>query len=357
MNVYIYGAGGLSQVLTKELLKQVMNIECVIDKYTDETDLYGLPIVRPTKSLDTNAEVLLIISSFLYKEVVDELSELGFSKFLYLGEILKKNEGCIQEMVSNLIWYRKDQPFVVDKIKLDQVEALLSNQESVDTLRKVVSFREKPNSDDYLDGDNDVHYFSDSVPWAQKIESFRFVDCGAFTGDTLTSLVDISKEYDKKIDNVVLFEPEDDNRKKLIQTASQYQNFQYYIYPCGVWKENAYLRFSSNASSSAVIDDNAKDTDSYQIMCIDIDTALIGAKPNWIKMDIEGAEKEAIIGAKETIRMYSPILTIAIYHQPYDLWEIPLLIHEINPNYDMYIKAHGCFTVETVLYCIPKNIK
>ncbi len=331
-------------------MKKGLKIEGVIDKYSDKKDLYGLPIVRPTESLDTNAEVLLIISSFLYKEVVSELSEIGFSNFIYLGDLLKKNQNCIHKIVENLIWYRKDQPFVVDKIKLHQVEALLSNQESIDTLRRVVSLRESPNSDDYIDGDNDVHYFSDSVPWTEKIESFRFVDCGAFTGDTLTSLVEVSKEYDKKIDNVVLFEPENNNRKKLIKTASQYKDFQYFIYPCGVWKENTYLTFSADSSASVVIDNNTKDEDSYQIICTEIDTALIGAKPNWIKMDIEGAEKEAIIGAKETIIMNSPILTIAIYHQPYDLWDIPLLIHEINPNYDMYIKAHGCFTIETVLY-------
>ena len=356
-NTYIYGAGGFSQVVTKELLKQGVNIESIIDKYTDKTELYGLPIVRPTESLDTNAEVLLIISSFLYNEVVNELSKIGFSNFVYLDEVLNKNQSCIKEIVKDMIWYRKEQLFAADKVKLNQVEVLLSNQESIDTLRKVVSFRENPNSDDYIDGDNDVHYFSDSIAWTQKIESFRFVDCGAFTGDTLTSLVEVSKEYGKKIDNVVLFEPEDNNRKKLIQAASQYQDFQYYIYPCGVWKEDAFLFFSSRSSSFAVIDDNTKDADSYQIMCIDIDTALIGAKPNWIKMDIEGAEKEAIIGAKETIKIYSPILTIAIYHQPHDLWEIPLLIHEINPNYDMYIKAHGCFTIETVLYCVPKSAR
>jgi len=49
------------------------------------------------------------------------------------------------------------------------------------------------------------------------------------------------------------------------------------------------------------------------------------------------------------------VLTIAIYHKPYDLWDIPLLINEINPDYDMYIRAHGDFTTEVVLYCIPKN--
>jgi len=267
---------------------------------------------------------------------------------------LKVAKNCIPELVKNLIWHRKDSPFRTDINKLQEVERLLSNQESIDTLRGVSNFRENPSFDNYVHGDFDTHYFSDNVPWSQSIESFRFVDCGAFTGDTLSQLADISEKYNKKIDNVILFEPEEDNRKKLIETASKYQSFQYYIYPCGVWKESAFLTFSSNSSASAIIDSNAEDADSYKIMCIDIDTALMGAKPNWIKMDIEGAEKEAILGSKEIIKKYSPILTIAIYHQPYDLWDIPLLINEINPNYDMYIRAHGDLTTEVVLYCVPK---
>ena len=87
---------------------------------------------------------------------------------------------------------------MVDKFKLHQVEALLSNQKSIDTLSRVVSFRANPNSDDYIDGDNDVHYFSDNVLWIEKIEAFRFVDCDAFTGDTLTSLLEVSKEHNKR---------------------------------------------------------------------------------------------------------------------------------------------------------------
>ena len=117
---------------------------------------------------------------------------------IHFGDLLRKNQICIHEIVKNLIWYRKDQPFVVDKFKLHQVEALLSNQKSIDTLSRVVSFRANPNSDDYIDGDNDVHYFSDNVLWIEKIEAFRFVDCDAFTGDTLTSLLEVSKEHNKR---------------------------------------------------------------------------------------------------------------------------------------------------------------
>jgi len=66
-------------------------------------------------------------------------------------------------------------------------------------------------------------------------------------------------------------------------------------------------------------------------------------------------ELEAIKGAKEIISEQSPILAICLYHKPSHLWEIPLLINEINPNYDMYIRVYGHLGLETVLYCVPKG--
>jgi hypothetical protein len=73
-------------------------------------------------------------------------------------------------------------------------------------------------------------------------------------------------------------------------------------------------------------------------------------------MDIEGAEIEALCGAKECIRAYAPILTICVYHRPSDLWEIPLLIEEILPDgYDMYLRVHEHMGLSSVLYCLPKK--
>ena len=73
-------------------------------------------------------------------------------------------------------------------------------------------------------------------------------------------------------------------------------------------------------------------------------------------MDIEGAEKEALIGATQTIQKYKPNLAICLYHKPEDLWELPLLINELSNNsYDMYIRVHEDLYLSTVLYCIGKK--
>jgi FkbM family methyltransferase len=75
-------------------------------------------------------------------------------------------------------------------------------------------------------------------------------------------------------------------------------------------------------------------------------------KVDFIKMDIEGAEQAAIRGAAHTISRFQPKLAIAAYHGSDALWEIPLLITEINPRYRLYLDHYTNHLEETIIYAI-----
>lgn len=80
---------------------------------------------------------------------------------------------------------------------------------------------------------------------------------------------------------------------------------------------------------------------------------VVDEKVTFIKMDIEGAEYEALLGAKETIQKNKPKLAISIYHKPEDIISIPKLIKSMVPNYRLYIRHYSNADNETVLYAIP----
>ena len=99
-----------------------------------------------------------------------------------------------------------------------------------------------------------------------------------------------------------------------------------------------------------------KDTD-IQISAVNIDDYVNMQKItdlSLIRMDIEGSEFDALIGAKHCISTFRPALIICLYHHPSDLFRLPLLVASIDQSYKFYIGHHNpsCF-YETVMYCIP----
>ena len=72
-------------------------------------------------------------------------------------------------------------------------------------------------------------------------------------------------------------------------------------------------------------------------------------------MDIEGAELEALEGAKKTIATKKPKLQICIYHNPLHLFKIPLYIKFLNPGYKIFVGHHSGTLSELVMYAVDIN--
>ncbi len=71
---------------------------------------------------------------------------------------------------------------------------------------------------------------------------------------------------------------------------------------------------------------------------------------SYIKMDIEGYEARALAGAKNVISTMRPKLAVCAYHNPEDLWELPRIIKDLNPNYKLYFGHHTSLSNESVFY-------
>ncbi|MEI0485750.1 FkbM family methyltransferase [Brachyspira intermedia] len=80
---------------------------------------------------------------------------------------------------------------------------------------------------------------------------------------------------------------------------------------------------------------------------------------DYLKMDVEGAEKHILEGALNTIKKFRPSLAIAVYHGGElfmeDFYKVPIFIKEITENYEYYIRTFSPWGGETILFCIPKK--
>lgn len=88
------------------------------------------------------------------------------------------------------------------------------------------------------------------------------------------------------------------------------------------------------------------------ISVVSIDGCDECSEATFIKMDLEGAEQKALKGAEETIKRNKPKLAICIYHSDEDMIEIIDYLHNLVPEYKLYVRHHSTAAIETVVYAI-----
>lgn len=170
-----------------------------------------------------------------------------------------------------------------------------------------------------------------------------FVDCGAFDGDTSIAFANWCQgEYDK----IFMFEVDRYNIELCKKHISNHELKNYTLMECGVWSKKTELKLCEGNFTSSSISDKG----SVKVPVCDLDSILENEKVTFIKMDIEGAEIEAIKGAKKILARYKPRLAISVYHKPEDIIDIPLLLWEIVPEYKFCLRHYRSSRREIVLY-------
>jgi FkbM family methyltransferase len=199
-------------------------------------------------------------------------------------------------------------------------------------------------------------YFPSNIPFFKLSQDENFVDAGAFEGDTIKSFLET---VNNQFSNIYAFEPEPCNFARLFDFAKTLPNT--HLYNKGLYSHSAALEFVSDLGvGSAITNENNalrfkefknKTTISIDVAALD---EIINSPVSFIKMDIEGAELNALSGAKNIIKLNKPKLAICLYHNPCDLWDIPLFVHDLVPDYNLYLRHHarGVMCNDTVLYAV-----
>lgn len=176
-----------------------------------------------------------------------------------------------------------------------------------------------------------------------------YLDLGAYNGDTVQEFLDlVSGSYQQ----IIAVEPDVKNYRKLSAMAESLDNIK--VLQKGIWSEPQELGFSQNGGRQSTFMGNKKtvvEVDSIDNICAE-------QAVTYIKMDVEGAEKQALSGGSKTIAEYKPKMMIAAYHYDNDIFDLPQLIWQLNSDYKIYLRKHPYVPAWEINFLIkPKGHK
>jgi FkbM family methyltransferase len=176
-----------------------------------------------------------------------------------------------------------------------------------------------------------------------------FVDCGAYDGDTLRQFL---AQAGPRFREAHLFEPDPVNYQRLCGRLGELPEHvagRVTAYPAAVGAGSGRLRFQGDGVPSSALSAQGN----LEVPVVALDEVLAGAAPTFIKMDIEGAELEALKGGSALIRSESPTLAVCVYHRPDHPWKVPLLLKELLPGHRIALRPHAADGCEWVAYAAP----
>ena len=177
-----------------------------------------------------------------------------------------------------------------------------------------------------------------------KLEGMDFIDAGAYIGDSAFNFIKYTPN------KIYCFEPSKSNFNNLTKNIEKY-NFVQKIIPIekglGSFKQIMQSDLGEGSNYKIIQNESAHENNNIEIIDIDSYVRENNLNLGLIKMDIEGAEFDAVSGAIETIKQHKPVLLISIYHNPNDFFEIKPLIEKLDLGYKFKVKKLNNSTLFT----------
>ncbi|MBR5827247.1 MAG: FkbM family methyltransferase [Clostridia bacterium] len=155
------------------------------------------------------------------------------------------------------------------------------------------------------------------------------VDLGAYDGDTIREFLTATEgRYEK----IYALEPDAKNFRKLTRKTEGMEKLE--LFNIGAWDKKETLFFDTKGGR------NSHRSDEGSPIEFDSVDNLINDRVTLLKMDIEGAELQALCGAERTIRNHKPKLYVCAYHRNEDMFALPFKIRELCEDYRIFFRQH-----------------
>ena len=234
-----------------------------------------------------------------------------------------------------------DRKFLLEnEEKLNKAYSLLADEKSKKAFENYVNFEFSGKLDYLFNMESDISdAFND---YFQLSENESFIDIGAYRGDTVEQFL---KFTNGKYNNILAIEPDRKTYKKLVENCKYLKNFD--AINGAVTCVDGTIEFSSVAGRQSTIGSGV------EIPAFTLNKLAEKFVPTYIKIDAEGAELDILNGGRKIISEFKPKIKIATYHKNRDIFEIPILLNELNKDYKIYMCHHPYIPAwDTDFYCV-----
>ena len=308
-------------------------------KQTQLVEEHKVTAVEEFDRLDRGTPV--IVASHRALLPVRRLRNMGFTNvapFLLLQELDPVrfpphmfHDGLLEDLVDNVPRYRELGEIVADDRSRAVLAAVIDYRLNADpeVLDSIVEW-------DLYGPNNLLKYGMDEV----------YVDGGAYDGDSIRLFI---KRVDDRFAKVIAFEPDPVTFRRLKANFASEPRVQ--PVNAGLHRAKAMLRFDGAGTRGSVLTATGATT----VSVVGLDEVLNGERVSYVKLNIEGAEIDALEGGAASIRQWAPKLAIAAYHVPDHLWRVPATIRGLRPDYRIYFRQHDGGIIETVIYALSSK--
>jgi len=274
------------------------------------------------------AENLIVLLSFgtSREDVLENIFRIADESELYAPDVPAFGNG-----VFDFEFYAEH------RNELERVYALLSDEESRRIFENVIAFKLTGRIDYLRCAESDMEKAMQELVRPAGLGTVA--DLGAYNGDTVREILNASNGSIKR---VYAMEPDVRNFKKLQAYADGEARSEVIPICAGAWSKSETLHFDASGNRNASLGANRSEVLSdrpvkwKEIEAKPPDEILENDRIDYIKYDVEGAEREAILGSARTIARDLPTLLVSLYHRNEDLFDLPLLLREQFPAYRGY---------------------
>ena len=349
-SVVLFGAGRLGRLCARALRRGGVSLRAFCDRNSSlhGTAIDGAIVMSPEEAVRMyGASALFVVSIWTGTARESMVERVAFLQKL----------GCQRVMTyAPLVWAHggEETPFH----SFDLPTRVLAHAPA---LRELARMFEDPASEanllavlrQRLRGQFDAappaasQYFPPDVVALRSDESF--VDAGAFTGDTLEEFLARSGS---RFHAYHAFEPDWANLDQLrrrVAALPEGVRERIRIYDAALGATDGPVEFAETGGPTSMAAAGA----AGRVEGRTLDAVLAEEPITFLKLDIEGGERDALRGAQTAIKRWQPLVAVCVYHGPADLWEIPRLLREYMPEHRFFLRQHQFDGYELVLYAVP----